>query len=280
MSWRASLSSSSASRALISASFGMSRCSRRARPIALSTRSRRTRCVADRCRVAGGEDQVYDVEDGADPLGELVRRRHPVRDPGGDDLLLGPGDPRGHRGLLHQERAGHLGRGQTAHQPQRQGDLGVPGQGGVAAGEDEPQTVVVARPSSGPGTDSSGDEQRQRPAQHRLAAQHVAGPVARGGRQPGAGPVRDARPRPGLQRLRVRVLGALLGEVEVAGQMRGGGEHPGPVAAVRLATAATTSALIRRSTTGRISTPLCPAETSCSRAARAITSSRSAASSR
>ena len=33
------------------------------------------------------------------------------------DLLLGPGDPRGHGGFLDQERARDLGRGQPAHQP-------------------------------------------------------------------------------------------------------------------------------------------------------------------
>lgn len=45
LSSRAWMSSSSASRPLISVSVGMSRCSMRARLIALSTRSRRTRCA-------------------------------------------------------------------------------------------------------------------------------------------------------------------------------------------------------------------------------------------
>jgi hypothetical protein len=189
---------------------------------------------ADRRRVAGGEDQMYDFEDGADPLGEVVWRRHAVRDTGGDDLLLGARDPRGHGGLLHQEGAGHLGRRQPAQQPQGQGDLGVAGQGRVTAGEDEPQAAVIDQAVFGPGHRLVRYKQRQSPAQHRFAAQYIPGAVPRDGREPGAWSIWDAGQRPGLQRLCVRVLGALLREIEVPSQVRGGGEHPGPFAAVRL----------------------------------------------
>ena len=78
---------------------------------------------AGRRGVAGGEQQVHHREHGVDPLGQLVGRRHPVRDAGGGDLLLRPGDPGRHRRLADQERAGHLGGGQPAQQPQRERDL-------------------------------------------------------------------------------------------------------------------------------------------------------------
>ena len=152
----------------------------------------------------------------------------------GGDLLLGAGDPRGHGGLRHQERAGHLGRGQPAHQPQGEGDLSLARQGLVAAGEDQPQPVVVTQAVLGSGYRLFGNDQRQPAAEHRLAAQHIQGPMPRDAGQPGTRPVGDPGLRPGLRGLRVRVLGALLGEIEVPGQLGGAGQHPGPLAAVRL----------------------------------------------
>ena len=147
-------------------------------------------------------------------------------------IFFGAGDPGGHGGLLHQEGAGDLGGGKPAHQAQGQGDLGLPGQGGVAAGEDEREAFVGQQALLGAGRRLGRHQQGQGAAQHRFAAQDVQGPVAGGGREPGGRTVRDAGPGPGLERLGVRVLGALLGQVQVAGEPGGGGQHPGPVAAV------------------------------------------------
>src|SRR5258705_7111244 len=55
----------------------------------------------------------------------------------------------------------------------------------------------------------------------------------RGG-QPGARPGRYALARPGVERVGIRVLGAFLGQVEVAGDADRRGEHPGPLATVRV----------------------------------------------
>ena len=195
---RASVSSSRASRAPISASCGMSRCSRRARPTALSTRSRRTRwapagavcpVVKIRCttsRTAPSRSPSWSA------------RRYPVRDPRGGDLLLGPGDPRGHGRFLYQERPCHLGRGQSADQSQGERDLSVAGQGRVTAGEDQAQPVVVGELVVRPGGRRLGDQQRHGPAEHDLAAQHVEGPVARDGREPGARAARGCRTAPSV----------------------------------------------------------------------------------
>src|SRR5262249_7706286 len=68
----------------------------------------------------------------------------------------------------------------------------------------------------------------------RAAAQPVESPVARHGRQPGPGAARNALGGPGLQRLRERVLRALLGQVPVAGHPDQGGDDPSPFLAERL----------------------------------------------
>ena len=73
---------------------GSSGISRRARARARSPR--RSEVVRGR-RVALVEDQVDDAEHGGEAVGQLVRRRHPVRDPGRADLVLRAHQPLGHR---------------------------------------------------------------------------------------------------------------------------------------------------------------------------------------
>jgi len=68
---------------------------------------------------------------------------------------------------------------------------------------------------------------RERP----LAAQPVDGPVAGRRDEPGAGPLGDAVARPALGGDRERLLGGLLGEVEVAEEADQGGEDPPPLVA-------------------------------------------------
>src|SRR5262249_24843924 len=104
------------------------------------------------------------------------------------------------------------------------------------------------------------------------------------GRQPCARPLRDPVGGPRAQRLRVRVLGALLGEVEVTGEPGGGRVHQRPVAAVRLGDRFGDRRRDSRAppwvTTRPISPPVCPGVTSYSSLVSAMTWSRSAASSR
>jgi hypothetical protein len=71
-----------------------------------------------------------------------VRGRHPVGDAGCRDLRLGAGQALGHRRFGHQERFGDLGGGAPRQGSQRQGHPALQRQGRVAAGEDEPETVV------------------------------------------------------------------------------------------------------------------------------------------
>ena len=114
----------------------------------------------------------------------------------------------------------------------------------MAAGEDEPEPVVGHAPRRPPGVRVERrrrgrrlvrlDEQGELAAQRDVAADPVDGAAAGGRRQPGAGTLGDAVPGPGRECVDVRLLGALLGEVEVAGDAHRRGEHEGPLATVRV----------------------------------------------
>ena len=126
------------------------------------------------------------------------------------------------------------------------------------------------------------EQQRQRAAQRGVTAQqvHAAAPGDR--REPGAGIGGHAARSPRRQRPRVRVLHALLGEVEVARDAHRRGEHEGPLATVRVGDRSGNGrvrghARLRQSNTrtGRTSTPPNRAGTCL---ATAMASSRSAAS--
>ena len=229
------MSSSSASRALTSASLGMSRCSMRARPIALSTRSRRTSCAP-----TGAVWPVVKIR-------WTTSRTAPTR----SASWSGAGTRYGMRAaaiffLARVIRAAMVAPAPGTRGPPRRwtgrrpaAASARPGHRGTSAGWQQVKTSrrrsSSARPSSGPGIDCS-----VAPA----AAARGAAPTPGAARPaPGCGrsvvsqaPGRSGMPvrGPGLQRLGVRVLGALLRQVEVPGQARRRGEHPGPLATVRL----------------------------------------------
>ena len=188
-------------------------------------------------RVALVEQQVEHGQDPGGPLGQQVRGRHPVGDAGVADLVLGPDQALGHGRLGHQERPGDLGRAQAGQRAQGQRDPGLQRQGRMAAGEDQPQPVVgdAALVVIGGADRILGRRQDQGvPEPGGLggpAAQPVQGPVARRGGEPGAGLARHAVARPGPQGLRERLLGALLGQVPVAGHADQRRDDPAPLVA-------------------------------------------------
>ena len=189
------------------------------------------------CRVAGREQQVHHREHGVDPRGQLPRGWHAVRDPGDGDLLLGARDPGGHGGLADEEGAGHLGGGQPAHQPQRQGDLRRAVQRRVAAGDHQPQPVVgvaVRAVVARVGGHRLRHQQRQVAALDAGVAQHVERASPGDGGEPGAGAGRHAAVAPLGQGRGEGLLHALLGDVDVAGDAHRRGEHEGPLATVRV----------------------------------------------
>ena len=152
--------------------------------------------------------------------------------------------PRRHRGLAHEERPCDVRGAQSAHEPERERDLGLDGEGGVAAREDEPQPVVLDLLSTTPRERRRRlvvDQQGKALSQRGLAAQLVDRDVPRGGRQPRTGAPGDAGRAPGDQRARKGRLHALLGEVEVGRHPDGRSEHVRPVALWASTTAAATA---------------------------------------
>ena len=222
--------------------------------------------------VALVEDQVDDREHRGEPVGQEVGRGHPERDSGGPDLGLRAHQPLRHRRLRHEERAGDLVRLQPAQCPQRQRDLGVERQRGVTAGEDELESLVGDRglvqlilrvlPHF---------EQAGLRGQRSIAADAVDRPVARGGQQPGARVVRRPVAGPALGGDGKRLLGGLLGELEVAEEADQVGEDAPPLVAEDVLERS------YHSTIGRTSTAP-PRRAAGMRAASSIAASRSSAS--
>ena len=95
-----------------------------------------------RGRIALVEDQVDDREHGRQSVRQQVGGRHAEGDSGGLDLPLGPDEALRHRRLADQERAGDLRGCQSPERPQRQRDLRIGRECGMAAGEEELQPLV------------------------------------------------------------------------------------------------------------------------------------------
>jgi hypothetical protein len=145
---------------------------------------------------------------------------HPVGDVGVADLPLGPDDSLGDGRFVGEERPGYLFGGQAAESAQRESDPCLEREGGMAAGEDEPQPVIA----DGLGVEvevvfcegghRAGDL-RQFPGAGCLTAQAVQGFSASRGNEPRRGAGWDAfgpcrcRGYPGF-------LERVLGEVEIA----------------------------------------------------------------
>ena len=78
-------------------------------------------------------------------VGELGRLGHLIGQAGVADLGLGAHDALGERGSAGEEGAGDLLGGEPAHFAERQRDLRVGRERRMAAGEDEPEPVVLDR---------------------------------------------------------------------------------------------------------------------------------------
>ncbi len=181
------------------------------------------------------EDEEQDGQHAGDADRQVAGGRHPVRDPSRLDLGLRAGDALLHGGPLHQERAGDLGHGQAAHHAQRQRHPRLHRQRRMAAGEDQPEPVVV----------DGAQRFRRGGVVHELrcfvlvvafvlAPDPVDGLAVGGGGQPGARVGRQAVGPPPLDCGRERLGRRLLGDVEIAETPGQGGDHPGPLLAVSL----------------------------------------------
>ena len=184
--------------------------------------------IAGRRRVALVVDQVEDLEHAVEALGEQVERRHAIRDAGIVDLALGPDEPLGKRRLRDEEGPRDLRCREPAEGPERERDATVHRQCRMAAGEDQPQSVVhvvVRRPSAATfGLDRGkvrfdgglARELVRLVPEPPAAAQSIDRPIACGRRDPGARVVGYAAGRPYLERRDERLLDGFLGEIEVA----------------------------------------------------------------
>jgi hypothetical protein len=95
-----------------------------------------------RCQVSLVEHEIQDAEDGAESLGKRLAIGDLVRDAGPEDLLLCSSDALSDRRFVCQERTRDFDDAETPERAQRQRDLGLAREGGVAAGEDEAQLIV------------------------------------------------------------------------------------------------------------------------------------------
>ncbi len=158
------------------------------------------------------EQQVEHAQHIREARGEIARPRHAVRDPRLHDLPLGTHDPLRGRGLRRKERARDLPRGQPENGPQRERDLRLARERGMAAREDQPEAVVgLARRL--PGVRADALQQRLVAA---LAAPSVDPPAPGGRHEPRRGPLGDAFDGPVLERGDQRVLDEVFGVVEIA----------------------------------------------------------------
>ena len=147
--------------------------------------------VALRGRIALVEDQIDHPQHIGQPLRQRVRLGHLIGDAGIADFRLCPDDPLGQGGRRDQAGVGDgLGR-QPADLAQGEGDAGFLRKARVAAGEDQPQPVVLdrLRVRRAPAIRRRARRSARPP---RSTASSGAGGAA--GRSPG-----NARPRPARQ---------------------------------------------------------------------------------
>ncbi len=184
--------------------------------------------------VALVEDQIHDRQHCGQAVGQEVRGWNPERHAGRLDLPLGAHEPLRHRRLRDEERTRDPVGRETSERPQRQRDLRVERQCGMAAGEDELEPLVgdgcvvhgvlhgfgyVQQPGLG--------------GERAVAADPVDRPVPGGRQKPRAGVLGRTCSWPPLGGGRERLLRGFLGEVEVAEEADQRGDDAPPLVAER-----------------------------------------------
>ncbi|MHC2316297.1 hypothetical protein ACVIHC_003343 [Bradyrhizobium diazoefficiens] len=182
------------------------------------------------CDIAFGEDEIDDGEHAVEPLRQRVAFGHLIGNAGEPDLLLGADEALRHRLLTDEERARDLRGREAANGAQRQRDLDLLRERGMAAGEDQPQHVVVERRRR-----LVGRLRVELELMHErllLAAEHGLPPdainrlVAADIDEPGARIIGHLARRPAFERDREGILECVLGEIEIADEADQRGKHP------------------------------------------------------
>ena len=195
--------------------------------------------LARRSRVAFVEHEIDHRQDRVEPLGQIGQRRDDVRNPRVADLGFAADDALGDRRGCGQKGTGDRFGREAADFPQREGDLRAGGECRVAAGEDQPQLVILdaliftrcRRRRALIETSGQFGKGRVEP---RAAAEDVDRFEAAGRDQPRAGIGRDAVPRPLLDGRRERVVQRLFRQVEVAENSHERGEDTPRLGAVNV----------------------------------------------
>ena len=149
---------------------------------------------------------------------------------------LGPDDALGDRRLRDEERPRDLLGRQAAEQAERERDARLGGEHRMAGREHEPQEVVADVVVEGRVEIRRGPvparPRARRPSSSCLRSSSlfrrrmIDRTMLRGGHEPGARIVRDARLRPLLERGDERVLREVLGQADVAHDPRKAGDEP------------------------------------------------------
>ena len=168
------------------------------------------------------------------PLGEQMVGRHPKGDRRVADLSLRANEALRHRRERHDEGSRDLLGGEPPQRAKREGHLRLGSERRVAAGEHELQPVVLDRAHRrGSGRPIGALVQTRHAFQlpplvvhASLTPEPIDRLVPRGGGDPRARVVRQARPRPALQRDGEGLLHGLLGHVEVAQHPDEGRDRP------------------------------------------------------
>ena len=93
-------------------------------------------------RIAFVEHQIDYGQHGVQPLRQVVRLGHDIRNAGGANFALGAYQPLRHGGRRHQKRPRNLLRLQAAQRAEGQRYLRLRSQRRVATGEDQPKAIV------------------------------------------------------------------------------------------------------------------------------------------
>ena len=186
-------------------------------------------------RVAFVEDEVDDAEHRRKPRRELGAARHLERHLRLRERALRAHDALRDRRLGHEKRARDLIGGEAAEQAQCQRDLRVGGQHGMARGEDEPQQIVAdvvidarrrdrERPTPAASSSSWPSCSCLRSSSFWRRSE-IDRAMLRGGHEPCAGIIGNARLGPLLERDHERILREVLGQADVAHDAREPGDH-------------------------------------------------------
>ena len=146
-----------------------------------------------------------------------MRRWHAKRDAGSLDLPLGAHQTLRHGRLGDEERLRDLRGGEPPERAQREGNLCIKRQCGMATGEEQFEPFVSEEcPVHCVLRGFADIEQAELVRQGVFAAQSIDGAVSRRGQQPGDGRVRHAVARPALRGDGECFLGGLFGDVDIA----------------------------------------------------------------